>query len=352
MIRDSFIFYASFYEAMRCLDDAAYVAVSKAVNEYALYGNEIELDGTAKGFFQLIKPQIDANNKRYENGKKGAEYGKLGGRPRKNNPDNNPEENPYKTPNTENEAFNNPKENPYKTPNAKKSAFENPKENPNETPSVKNDVKPQDFAAKKGVEITAENGNFENVDFIDNEQTKTLKNPKQTPNVNENVNDNVNNNSLKGDFENSAVADATTPTTENDFSANPIENPASPEKEKSCAKKEKEWPATMLPEQTIADYKASSKKEKPQPTIEERAIDFWNKLERYKGSYGSEMLQAFYNYWSEYNEGGKKMRKEMEKVFNLPRRLATWAANEKKFGRKAAAPKTAGTNDVESIWKK
>ena len=69
MTRDSFIFYASFYEAMRCLDDAAYVAVSKAVNEYALYGNEIELDGTAKGFFQLIKPQIDANNKRYENGK-------------------------------------------------------------------------------------------------------------------------------------------------------------------------------------------------------------------------------------------------------------------------------------------
>ena len=326
MTRDSFIFYASFYEAMRCLDDAAYVAVSKAVNEYALYGNEIELDGTAKGFFQLIKPQIDANNKRYENGKKGAEYGKLGGRPRKNNP----EENPYKTPNTENEGFNNPDNNPYKTPNAEKTAFKNPNENPNETPSVEIEVKPQEFAAIKDVKITAENGNFENVDFTDNEQTKTLKNPKQTPNVNVNVNvnDNVNNNSLKGDFENSAVADATTPTNENDFSANPIKNPASPEKEKGCAEKEKA----------------------PAKTIEERSIDFWNSIEAYKGSYGCEMLQAFYGYWSEYNEGGRKMRFEMEKVWNLPRRLATWASNDKKFGRKPA-PQKASSLLVNDRWK-
>ena len=312
MTRDSFIFYASFYEAMRCLDDAAYVAVSKAVNEYALYGNEIELDGTAKGFFQLIKPQIDANNKRYENGKKGAEYGKLGGRPRKNNPDNNPEENPYKTP------------------NAKKTAFKNPKENPKETPSVEIEVKPQEFAAKKGVEITAGNGNFENADFIDNEQTKTPKNPKQTPNVNENVNDNVNNNSLKGDFENSAVADATTPTTKNDFSANPIENPASPEKEKGCAEK----------------GKAKAK------TIEERANDFKNELESYKGSYSSEMLDAFYKYWSEHNAGGKKMRKEMEKTFDVERRLEKWAKNDREWNKKNATTAAAGTNDVESIWKK
>lgn len=328
MTRDSFIFYASFYEAMRCLDDAAYVAVSKAVNEYALYGNEIELDGTAKGFFQLIKPQIDANNKRYENGKKGAEYGKLGGRPRKNNPDNNPEENPNETPNTENEALNNPKENPYKTPITEKTAFENPNNNPKETPSVEIEVKPQEFATIKGVEITAENGTLKKSELVENQQTKTLKNPKQTPNVNVNVNDNVNNNSLKGDFENSAVADATTPTNENDFSANPIEKPASPEKEKGCAEKEK----------------AKAK------TIEERAIDFWNELERYKGSYGREMLQAFYNYWTEYNEGGRKMRFEQEKIFNIQRRLATWASNEKKFGRKPA-PQKASSLSVNDRWK-
>ena len=72
MNRGSFIFYASFYEAMKCLDETNYNAVSRAINEYALYGTELELDGVAKGFFQLIKPQIDANNRRRDNGLKGG----------------------------------------------------------------------------------------------------------------------------------------------------------------------------------------------------------------------------------------------------------------------------------------
>ena len=78
MERESFIFYASFYEAMKYLPDTDYIAVSKAVFEYAIYGNEIELSGIANGFFQLIKPQIDANNRRRDAGMKG-------GAPRGNN---------------------------------------------------------------------------------------------------------------------------------------------------------------------------------------------------------------------------------------------------------------------------
>lgn len=78
VIRESYIFYASFYEAMKYLPDADYVAVSKAINEYALYGNEIELSGIGQAFFQLIKPQLDANNRRRDAGLKG-------GAPRGNN---------------------------------------------------------------------------------------------------------------------------------------------------------------------------------------------------------------------------------------------------------------------------
>ena len=84
MTRDGFVFYRSFYEALCCLDKEQQAEAFKAVAEYALNGIEVELDGAAKGIFLAIKPQIDANNKRYMNGIKGAEYGKLGGRPKKN----------------------------------------------------------------------------------------------------------------------------------------------------------------------------------------------------------------------------------------------------------------------------
>jgi hypothetical protein len=43
------------------------------------------------------------------------------------------------------------------------------------------------------------------------------------------------------------------------------------------------------------------------------------------------MLRAFYDYWSELNKSGAKMRWEMEKTWELSRRLATWAAREPNF---------------------
>lgn len=76
MERDSFVFYKSFYDAIKELDDQDKLIIYTAIFEYTFYGNEIELTGICKGIFALIKPQIDANNKRYSNGKKG-------GRPKK-----------------------------------------------------------------------------------------------------------------------------------------------------------------------------------------------------------------------------------------------------------------------------
>ena len=45
-----------------------------------------------------------------------------------------------------------------------------------------------------------------------------------------------------------------------------------------------------------------------------------------------EMLNDFYYYWTEMNEGGRKMRFEKEKVFDVKRRLMTWKRNSVKFG--------------------
>jgi hypothetical protein len=72
MKRDSFIFYRSFSEAIDNLPDNEQLKIYRAIKEFALNEHEPELTGLAKGFWTLIKPQIAANNKRYEDGRKGG----------------------------------------------------------------------------------------------------------------------------------------------------------------------------------------------------------------------------------------------------------------------------------------
>lgn len=99
-MRDSFVFYESFYLAISELSATQQGKIFQAICRYALYEEEPELKGASAAVFKLIKPQIDANNRRYENGKKGAEHGVKGGRPK--NPKETPSEplkNPKETPN-------------------------------------------------------------------------------------------------------------------------------------------------------------------------------------------------------------------------------------------------------------
>ena len=83
MAKDSFIFYRSFYEALQNVPKKHRTEVYEAVFEYAFESREPSLSGVPRALWELIRPQLDASQKRYENAKKGAEYGKLGGRPRK-----------------------------------------------------------------------------------------------------------------------------------------------------------------------------------------------------------------------------------------------------------------------------
>lgn len=75
-MKDSFIFYNSFLEAIDELDKDTQLEIYQAITHYSLRGEEPSLNGVAKAIFSLIRPQIDANNKRYEDGCKG-------GRPKK-----------------------------------------------------------------------------------------------------------------------------------------------------------------------------------------------------------------------------------------------------------------------------
>lgn len=70
--RESFCMYRSFYEAMKFLPSETKANLLDTLCEYALNGEEIEKDDISKSFFLLMKPQIDANNRRYLNGKNGG----------------------------------------------------------------------------------------------------------------------------------------------------------------------------------------------------------------------------------------------------------------------------------------
>lgn len=108
---ESMVFYRSFYEALKDLEPEMQNEVYNAIFLYGLYGELPEnMSPVAKSIFTLIKPQIDANNRRKENGKKGAEYGKLGGRPPKE-----PLKEDKKTPKK-------PLKNPTQTPNVNVNA--------------------------------------------------------------------------------------------------------------------------------------------------------------------------------------------------------------------------------------
>ena len=117
-MQESIVFYKSFYEAIRELEPELQVEIYNALFDYGFEGIENNLSPIAKAVFTLIKPQIDANARKKEQGKingqkgaefgkLGAEFGKLGGRPRKaridaekeeTNGENKPPKNPPKTP--------------------------------------------------------------------------------------------------------------------------------------------------------------------------------------------------------------------------------------------------------------
>lgn len=62
--------------------------------------------------------------------------------------------------------------------------------------------------------------------------------------------------------------------------------------------------------------------------IKEREEIFKSEVENFK-NYPSYLLKEFFEYWSEKNKSGSKMRFELEKTWDLKRRLARWSANSK-----------------------
>lgn len=60
-----------------------------------------------------------------------------------------------------------------------------------------------------------------------------------------------------------------------------------------------------------------------------RKKSFYQSLVPFVGKYQKEMIRSFFDYWSELNKTETKMRYELEKTWELPKRLVTWANRER-----------------------
>lgn len=65
--------------------------------------------------------------------------------------------------------------------------------------------------------------------------------------------------------------------------------------------------------------------------IELRNENFKKLLVPFKQKYSIELLKSFFDYWTEPNHSKTKMRFELEKTFDVERRLNTWKRNESNF---------------------
>ena len=87
--KNSFVFYDSFLSAMKHLNDSEFRECVMRIRDYALEGIDEESQSPYVNIIlAMAKPNLDSARRRYEvaveNGKKGAEYGKLGGAPKGN----------------------------------------------------------------------------------------------------------------------------------------------------------------------------------------------------------------------------------------------------------------------------
>lgn len=90
--------------------------------------------------------------------------------------------------------------------------------------------------------------------------------------------------------------------------------------------KEKELPLT-----TPIEKEKDKEKETTNNALalEKRKKNFYDCLVPFVSQYGKEMVREFYDYWTEPNKSRTKMRYELEKTWDIARRLRTWDSRNK-----------------------
>jgi hypothetical protein len=68
-------------------------------------------------------------------------------------------------------------------------------------------------------------------------------------------------------------------------------------------------------------------------SLETRTLSFKEKLVPFKNKYDMDLLKNFFQYWTEPNLSKTKMLFELQKTFDIERRLTTWASRQKDFNK-------------------
>ena len=97
--RDSIVVYRSFYEAAKALTDKEELELYRAIFEFGLDHKNAEMGPMAAAMFKLIKPQLEANYKKWQNGMRG-------GRPKQEESKDKPKDNQKETKDEPNENEN------------------------------------------------------------------------------------------------------------------------------------------------------------------------------------------------------------------------------------------------------
>jgi DNA-binding transcriptional regulator YhcF (GntR family) len=85
---------------------------------------------------------------------------------------------------------------------------------------------------------------------------------------------------------------------------------------------------------TVLKYKNYQQiDEQPKVTIEKRLDKFVLEVTTFQlqNNYSEDMIDNFISYWTEPNKSNTKMRFEIQKTFEIGRRLVNWNKNSKKF---------------------
>jgi hypothetical protein len=104
--------------------------------------------------------------------------------------------------------------------------------------------------------------------------------------------------------------------------------------------------------QDMKRVKGEEREDAIKDRIEIRSEDFKNSIKPFIEKYSVEMCKAFFEYWSEPNPSKTKMRFELQKTWEISRRLNTWASRQEVKKQQSNFNKPASPQSVSDVYSK